>query len=443
MKINLPLDVSEIIRELEKCGFEGFAVGGCVRDSILGRTPDDWDITTSAKPEEIKKIFPRTVDTGIAHGTVTVLWGSGQYEVTTYRIDGVYSDGRHPDSVSFTANLTEDLKRRDFTVNAMAYNDTVGLVDEFDGMGDIERKIIRCVGEAGDRFDEDALRIFRAVRFSAQLGFDIFEDTRKAIKEKVPNLANVSAERIQTELVKLVVSPHPEKIRDCYELGITGAILPEFDLMMKTPQNNKHHCYSVGEHTIKVMENVEATRVLRLTALFHDVGKPVKKTTDDTGSDHFYGHPEEGAHMTYRILKRLKFDNDTISKVKALIKWHDTRPEPNMKSVRRFLSKVGEDLFLELLEIKRADILGQSDYMREEKLDILKAYETFYKQILEDKQCVKIKDLAIDGNDLIGLGIPKGVEIGHKLSALLDMVIDDPELNKREILISLIAEHKV
>ncbi len=248
MKIQLPDQVNKIIDTLEEAGYEAYAVGGCVRDSLLGRTPDDWDITTSAKPEDCKRLFPRTVDTGIKHGTVTVLLGGEGFEVTTYRIDGVYEDGRHPREVTFTASLKEDLRRRDFTVNAMAYNERSGLVDIYGGMQDIKNRVIRCVGDAWERFDEDALRMLRAVRFSAQLGYRIDEKTREAVKAMAPNLQKISAERIQAELVKLVTSPHPDDLRTAYELGITAQILPEFDLCMETPQRHKHHCYDVGEH---------------------------------------------------------------------------------------------------------------------------------------------------------------------------------------------------
>lgn len=255
-KMNIPKPVRMIIGILEQNGYEAFAVGGCVRDTILGRDPQDWDITTSALPHQVKELFHRTIDTGIQHGTVTVMLQRTGYEVTTYRIDGEYNDSRHPDSVEFTADLIEDLKRRDFTINAMAYNPTVGLVDAFDGMGDIEKKVIKCVGQAKERFTEDALRILRAVRFSAQLGFDIEESTMNAMELLVQNLENISAERIHVELEKLIMSNHPDKLITAYHAGITKVILPEFDRMMECPQNTPYHMYNVGEHTIKVMENV-------------------------------------------------------------------------------------------------------------------------------------------------------------------------------------------
>ena len=440
MRIALPSDVSRIISDLESHGYEAYAVGGCIRDSLLGRQPEDWDITTSARPEEVKKIYRRTIDTGIEHGTVKVMLGKEGYEVTTYRIDGKYSDNRHPDRVEYTRSLTEDLKRRDFTINAMAYNEKRGLVDEFGGLEDLKNKTIKCVGDPGERFGEDALRMFRAVRFAAQLDFKIETGTSEAVKELAGNLRTISAERIQTELVKLITSHHPEKMRDCYELGITGAILPEFDAMMNTPQHHIHHIYNVGEHTIRVMENVKPTKVMRLAALLHDVAKPETKTVDEAGDTHFYGHPKVGAEKAVGILKRLKFDNDSIHKVKTLIYWHDVRPDATPEKIRRLLSKVGEEMFPLLLDIKYGDICGQSGYMRDEKLDILRKYRECYELILSEKQCFTIKDLAVDGRDLIAAGIPAGKEIGEKLGELLEIVLDDPDKNKKEILLSYVQK---
>lgn len=286
MKIELPKKVLFIINNLQLAGYDAFAVGGCVRDSILARKPQDWDITTSAKPEAIKEIFRRTVDTGIEHGTVTVMIGKDSYEVTTYRIDGAYEDSRHPKEVHFTNCLEEDLRRRDFTINAMAYNDDVRLVDVFGGMQDLNHHLIRCVGDPRERFSEDALRILRAVRFSAQLDFPIEPDTAKAVKELAPNLKNISAERIQTELVKLLTSPHPERIQDACELGITKVVFPEWDAMVGVKQNTIHHKYDVAEHTLHTLKHVKRDKYLRLTMLFHDMGKPAMKTTDEKGNDH-------------------------------------------------------------------------------------------------------------------------------------------------------------
>lgn len=443
MKIKLPKQVSYIIGELEKHGFEAYAVGGCVRDSILGRIPDDWDITTSAKPEQVKEIFQKTIDTGIEHGTVTVMIEREGYEVTTYRIDGEYEDSRHPKEVVFTSNLVEDLKRRDFTINAMAYSEKAGLVDVFDGIGDINRKRIRCVGKAKERFSEDALRILRAVRFAAQLKFQIEEETKEAIKELAVNLQNISAERIQTELVKLLVSQQPERIREAYELGITKVILPEFDAMMTCTQENIHHMYTVGEHTVQALVNIENDKVLRLAVLLHDVGKPEKKTMDEAGTAHFYGHAKRGAEIAKNILKRLKFDNDTLFKVVKLIELHDNRPSLKKSSIRRLAVKSGTGLFDDLMQVKRADTLAQSEYMREEKLAYLDQICELYQKIMEDQDCIQIKDLKINGNDLIKLGVPQGKKIGMILSEIFEMVLEEPEKNTKEYLIGYVKEQYI
>ena len=440
MILEIPKNAETILHILENAGYEAYVVGGCVRDSILGRKPDDWDITTSAKPEQVKELFHRTVDTGLQHGTVTVLMEKEGYEVTTYRVDGDYEDGRHPKEVTFTASLEEDLKRRDFTINAMAYNPSGGLVDLFGGMEDIDRKIIRCVGDPLERFTEDALRIMRAVRFSAQLGFSIEEETRKALKVLAPNLKHVSAERIQVELVKLLMSPHPDYLRTAYEAGITAEFLPEFDACMETPQNTPHHCYTVGEHILHSLCHVRADRVLRITMLLHDIGKPVVRKTDENGRDHFKTHGNAGEKMAGQILRRLKFDNDTIRKVTRLVKWHDDRPEGTLKSVRRAVNRIGEDLFPLYLEVQQADMLAQSLYRRSEKQARLDSVRDAYRQIIEEKQCVSLKTLAVTGRDLIENGYRPGREIGEKLEKLLNLVLEDPEKNQKEILLEIIRK---
>lgn len=439
MNIVLPQDVIKIIERLESCGHEAYAVGGCVRDSILGKEPADWDITTSASPEEVKALFTHTIDTGIAHGTVTIMCGKCGYEVTTYRIDGEYKDGRHPESVAFTNLLSEDLRRRDFTINAMAYNQTEGLVDLFGGMQDLQDGVIRCVGEATERFSEDALRMLRAVRFAAQLGFSIDKATYDAICALAPTIARVSMERIMVELVKLLTSAHPEEMRTVYACGLTGIFLPEFDAMMETPQHTVHHQYSVGEHTIHALMAVPADRVLRLTMLFHDVAKPVCRTTDEAGNDHFYGHPEIGAEMTGQILRRLKFDNDTIRAVKRLVRFHDMRLVLQEKNVRRSIVKMGLESFPEIFAVKRADTLAQSMYMRQQKLDAIDQFEVLYDRIIEKQVCVQKKDLALNGKDLLDIGVPQGKKVGEILDLLFAQVIEEPEKNTRE---ELLAEAK-
>lgn len=437
-KINLPENVKFIIDTLNKAGFEGYAVGGCVRDSLLGREPDDWDITTDAKPEQMKQLFRRTVDTGIQHGTVTVLVGDDTYEVTTYRIDGEYEDSRHPKQVEFTTNLVEDLKRRDFTINAMAYNDSTGIIDEFGGIEDLHAGIIRCVGNPEERFGEDALRIMRAVRFSAQLGYEIEEKTSEAIAKLSYTLKNISAERIHVELSKLIVSPNPGFIRKAYATGILEVILPELSSVMEVEQNNPHHCYTVGEHIVRTVENIEADRVLRYAMLFHDIGKGPCKTTSEDGIDHFHGHALASGRMTREIGKRLKFDNDTLGKVLTLVEYHDWKIDPTQIAVRRAMNKLGADMFPLLLKVKKADIDAQSMYKREEKQTNLDELWEIYGQIVERKDCVTIKDLAINGKDLMEMGIEQGPEIGVTLNRLLDYVLDDPSLNTRGHLLELL-----
>ncbi|MDE7331464.1 MAG: CCA tRNA nucleotidyltransferase [Lachnospiraceae bacterium] len=440
-RIHLPEKVSFIINKIMEAGYEAYAVGGCVRDSLLGREPDDWDITTSASPGEVKSLFKRTIDTGIAHGTVTVMLDGEGFEVTTYRIDGVYEDSRHPKEVTFTASLTEDLQRRDFTINAMAYNEQAGLADVFEGQKDIERKLIRCVGNPKERFGEDALRMMRAVRFSAQLGYEIEEKTREAIKELAPNLAHISAERVQTELVKLAVSRHPENLRTAYETGITAVILPEFDACMETAQNNPHHCYTVGEHILKSMQEIKGDKELRLAMLFHDIGKPVTLSEDREGIHHFHGHPGVSEKMAGDILHRLKFDNHTINMVTKLVKYHDYDVEPEERSVRRAVLKIGEDVFPYLFDVKQADIRAQSVYMRREKEAKLEAVRQVYHRIMAQNQCISLKMLAVSGKDLIDeAGMKPGRELGLALKKLLDMVVDDPSLNEKEILLKTVKE---
>lgn len=439
--IQLPEKVKFIIDTIMEAGYEAYAVGGCIRDSILLRKPSDWDITTSASPYQVKELFRRTLDTGIKHGTVTVMLDKEGFEVTTYRIDGEYEDGRHPKEVTFTRNLTEDLKRRDFTINAMAYNEKDGLVDIFGGLEDIRCKMIRCVGDPVERFSEDALRMMRAVRFSAQLGYRIEEETSNAIRVLAPDLKKISAERIQTELVKLLTSPHPDYLRMAYETGITKVVLPEFDLCMITEQKNSHHCYTVGEHTLVAMQAVRADKVLRLAMLFHDMGKPLCVTTDEEGIDHFHGHPSVSEEIAGNVLHRLKFDNDTIYMVKKLVKYHDQYIEPQPKNVRRAIRKMGEDVFPLLLEVKEADVQAQSDFLREKKEKNLKDVRDVYQRILEEKQCVSLKTLAINGKDLIDqTGMKPGKELGEVLNDLLDLVTEDPARNTREYLLKAAKE---
>lgn len=446
LKIKIPQKVNEIIQTIRCNEYEAYAVGGCVRDAILGRNPQDWDITTSAKPEEVKALFRRTIDTGIEHGTVTVMLGKEGFEVTTYRIDGEYEDGRHPKEVEFTASLEEDLKRRDFTINAMAYNEEEGIIDLFDGIGDLKRGVIKCVGNPMERFSEDALRILRGVRFAGQLGFLIDKETKEAMGKKASTLEKISAERIRVELDKLLRSQHPEKIIEAYEIGITSKILPELDAMLETRQNNPYHCYDVGTHCIKAVEymnkiaakNAIETRehsVLCWTAFLHDVGKPIVISTDENGIDHFYRHEQKGEEIAIEILKRLKFDNYTMNLVSHLILWHDYPLKVSKKSLRRCANKLGTENMEFFFYMKEADIYGQSDLEKKARFDLILNLRELYKEVLDAEECVSLKDLAITGRDLIEIGMEPGKQIGFVLNSLLEKVLEKPELNRRDKLL--------
>lgn len=415
MKIEVPKKVQTIIRTLQEHGYDAYAVGGCVRDSLLFRSPADWDITTSAKPLEVKEIFKRTVDTGLQHGTVTVLIEKEGFEVTTYRIDGEYEDSRHPKEVIFTGNLEEDLKRRDFTINAMAYNDAVGLVDVFGGRQDLQDKIVRCVGNPQERFTEDALRILRAVRFSAQLGFSIEEKTKEAAKVLAPTLKNISAERIQTELLKLLVSKNPHYLKTAWELGITKIVLPEFDVLMET---------SMGEKTLKAFAYTSADKAERLAVLFANMEKT----------------PEKSRDLAKKILRRLRFDNDTINKVSELVFWHTCPWECTKKAVRIVLSQCTPALFPVLLNVHRAELLAEGKPDKE-NLEFLEKSGEFYREIMEKKECISIKMLAVSGKDFIEMGIEPGKKIGELLSSCLALVLENPEKNTREYLLSYITKN--
>lgn len=425
MKIEIPAAAQEIIKKLNDRGYEAYLVGGCVRDMLLGRQPGDWDITTSALPEQVKEVFRRTVDTGIQHGTVTVLMGKCGYEVTTYRIDGEYSDGRHPDKVAFTPSLLEDLKRRDFTVNAMAYNEETGIVDAFGGMDDLNKGIIRCVGEPMDRFTEDALRILRAIRFSAQLGFEIEERTSQAVKIIAPNLVHVSKERIQVELTKLLLSPNPQCMSLVYETGISAYVSDAFQKVE-----------SLGLPQVPV--TVPAIKHMRWAAFLRVCG------------------PGEAA----AVLKGLKLDNDTIYRVKTLVEWvkcpltadspvaseknagteENDRETAEKTVLRRAMSCMEPQLFDDLLTLKKClagnepgDSFGVPETKKElEHIDVLT------EEIRENGDCVSLKTLAVTGNDVIQAGVKPGKEVGQVLSKLLDLVLEAPERNTKEELLALV-----
>lgn len=444
ISIEIPHEVAFIINRLQEHGYEAYAVGGCVRDALLGRVPHDWDITTSAKPMEVKALFKKTIDTGLQHGTVTIMENHEGFEVTTYRIDGEYEDGRHPKEVAFTADLSEDLRRRDFTINAMAYSPSTGVVDLFGGRQDLKDGVIRCVGSAMERFTEDALRIMRAVRFAAQLGFRIEQETWDAIGVLAPNLKKISAERIQAELVKLLESANPGHFRKLYESGITKVIMPEFDRAMDCEQNSPYHVYSVGEHTLRVLEyladpavveKVDEILPLRLAAIFHDLGKPLAKTTDETGRDHFKGHPEISEKIAFDILKRLKFDNKTLDRTLVLVKYHDYRIVPSAPAVRRAMNKVGVDIFSDFLWIQMADASAKHPDQIAGDWQAIEELREIYKDILLKKEAVTLKDLAVNGKDLIKAGVAPGPGLGEVLNRIFEHVLEHPEHNVAEVLL--------
>ncbi len=436
MVIKLPQEVRTILHTLQRAGYEAYAVGGCVRDSLLGRTPEDWDITTQAKPEETKALFSRTIDTGIQHGTVTVMMHGRGYEVTTYRVDGEYEDGRHPKEVAFTAELKEDLRRRDFTINAMAYNEEQGLVDAFGGKEDLKAGIIRCVGDPDERFTEDALRIMRAVRFSAQLGFVIEERTKSAIRGHASRLSQVSAERIQVELTKLLVSPHPQFLRTAWESGITAQILPEFDRLMELRQNHENHSYREGERTLCAMQAVRPERCLRLAMLLHDIGKPVCQGADERGNASHEGHASVSASMARDILKRLRYDNATIELVCRLVTWHDAKIGLEKRAVRKAASKMGPDLFPLILEVKAADLAACRDERRQDEENSLERLKALWEEISREGAPLTLKELAVTGSDLIRHGMKPGPALGETLNALLEIVLEEPEKNTKEYLLA-------
>ncbi len=437
MNLALPQNVTSILSTLNERGYKAYAVGGCIRDSLLGKIPQDWDITTSAPPEEILAAFPKTVPTGLKHGTVTVLYGKESYEVTTFRIDGVYENHRSPETVTFTEDIAEDLARRDFTVNAMAYHPEEGFVDPFGGREDLERKLLRAVGDAEIRFDEDALRILRAFRFSAQTGFSIHEKTLAAAKKLAPLLSLVSAERIRDELLKILLSDRPEILTTMDDMGILPLILPEFSALRGVTQNTKYHVYDVFDHSLRVIENVPKTPVLRLSALLHDTGKPAKKSTDEKEIDHFYGHPAVSTKICETVLSRLKLDNKTISNVKALVEHHDYRFQETKKSVRRMLSRVGRELFFDLLSLMRADAMGQNPALLSERLSHYEKIETLAREIIERGDALSLSDLAITGHDLMAAGY-SGKAIGSALSFALELVLAEPSENEKENLLKKI-----
>ncbi len=441
MSILIPQRVQYILDTLQKHEHQAFVVGGCVRDSILGRVPGDWDIATDAVPEEIKQLFPKTVDTGIKHGTVTIIIDGDSYEVTTYRVDGEYLDFRKPESVSFTSSIEEDLSRRDLTINAIAYNPLIGIVDPFGGIVDIEAGIIRTVGDPDKRFREDALRMLRAVRFSAQLGFSIDEITIKSIEKNCRLIENISGERIRDELTKTLLSDNPLCFSLLMDTKLIRYTLPEFEPCFLTVQNNPYHAYDVAMHTLHSVANIEKDKVLRWVMLFHDIGKPGMKTTDEKGIDHFYNHQQLSVKLSKAAMLRLRFDKKSMDRILRLVRCHDMHIKAEYKSVRKAMFKVGEDEFEDLLKVIEADKKAQNPKLLEQRTEKYKRLWEIYRDIREKGQCTSLRSLAVNGDDLITLGIKPGKKIKELLDNLLEKVIEEPRLNNRETLLNLLRQH--
>ena len=441
MHIEVPDGVKEILATLRENNFSAYCVGGCVRDSLLGIYPSDWDICTSALPQQTKQLFPKTFDTGLKHGTVSVKAGADVYEVTTFRVDGDYKDSRRPESVTFTSSIKEDLSRRDFTINAMAYNETDGLIDPFGGTEDLEKGLIRCVGNPYLRFCEDALRMLRAVRFAAQKGFEIEEKTLFSIQKNAHLVQNLSSERIIAEIEKILLSDRPEYLKVLYDLGVLKLIMPELCRCFETPQNIKWHIYNVGVHSIKVVSQLEKKSYLRFAALMHDWGKPDCRGQNPDGSDHFRNHAAVSTTLAEDFCCRYHFSNSDKSKIIRLIQHHDRQILPEKKYVKRAVNAVGEDVFLDLLHLKRADCLAQNFELTAPRMEIYDKIEEIFMQIKHDCEPFSVKNLAVNGNDLKAFGY-QGKEIGQALSLLLEHVIDVPSDNQRDILLNFIKNKK-
>lgn len=442
-RIDLPEEVNIILDAYKEYGATAYIVGGCVRDNLIGREVHDWDICTPVVPSKTIDIFREkgysVIETGLKHGTVTVMINDNPFEITVFRRDGEYSDRRHPDNVEFTSDLEEDLSRRDFTMNAIAYNPETGFVDPFNGIDDIRWRYIRCVEDPTERFREDPLRIMRAIRFSAQTGFTIDFKTLLAAQSERLKLMLISAERKRDELCKMITSYSPF-LFDSMMKGwrIICEVIPEL-YYCRSRQRNPHHKYNIYTHSVYAMCNTKADLILRLTLLFHDIGKPNTRVSDESGIDHFYGHADVGAKMTDEIMRRLRFDNFTRETVVELVRYHDSEISPKKSAIKRWLNRLGEEQFLRLLEVREADIKAQNPVYSEEKLLKIKKIKDVLKEVLEEKSCFTLKDLAVDGYDLIAIGYKPGKELGDVLNELLRLVIDEELQNGQS---TLLAEAK-
>lgn len=419
---------------LEVHGYEAYIVGGCVRDSLLGRKPSDYDITTNALPEQVIKCMTgfKVIETGLTHGTVTVVSDGENIEVTTYRIDGSYLNHRKPESVKFTRSLTDDLMRRDFTINAMAYSDKTGIIDKFGGQKDLFNRRIKCVGNAHDRFNEDALRILRAMRFASQLEFSIEPSASLAIHESKALLNDISAERIASELTLLVTGAAPADIMIEYS-DVFALIIPEIRRCIDFDQRSRYHIYDVWEHTAHAVENSRSDKEVRLALLFHDIEKPSCFRTDEEGAGHFPGHEKRSAETAERIMRRLHFDNETISHVSTLIKYHYITPVDDKRVVKHLISILGYKYFSKLAEVMKGDSRAKQSFCLE-RVNILECMKLKAYEIADNHECCTLHDLAVNGNDLAEMGF-EGKSIGKALEKLLSMVIDEKLPNEKSALI--------
>lgn len=436
----LPDEVVYILEKLHDAGYEAYITGGAVRDMLRGYKPHDYDIATSAYPRDVKMIFPRTIDTGIKHGTVTVVINRNGYEVTTFRRDGAYTDGRHPEKVEFVNSVYADCARRDFTINSMMYGSDGEMIDFFGGREDIEKKVIRCVGNAETRFREDALRMLRAVRFCAALSFELDDEVCRAIRKCAVLIKRVSAERIFEELNKILLSQNPDYIRKLHELGLLRYIIPQLDSCFGEKQKNKYHIYDVGEHIMVTVKNTPCNLVLRWAALLHDVGKPCCASTDSEGIIHFYGHHRESCRIAVDVLYRLHMDKESIKKISVLIENHDVRVEPSMPAVKRMMARTGEKLFEQLMLLQKADNKAKNPEFYPEKCRRIDEAMEIYQRILAEGQPYLVSHLAVNGRDLQKIGYKPGRQIGDTLKRLTDEVIIDSRLNNREYLLKRAKE---
>ncbi len=438
--INVASYAKTAIDMLTAAGYEAYIVGGCVRDSLMGRAANDYDITTNALPQKTAEVFSsyHVIDTGLKHGTLTVVIDKTPIEITTYRIDGEYKDNRRPESVSFTGKIEEDLARRDFTINAMAYSPTGGLVDCFGGQNDLAKKIIRCVGEADRRFNEDALRILRAMRFAAVLGFEIEEETKKSILKNRELLKNIAAERIQTEFFKLICGKDAEKIIDEYR-DVLAVFMPQITPMFGFEQKNKYHRFDVWQHSLYALKCTESCLTLRLAALFHDIGKPDSFTKDENGCGHFYSHAKFSIEHTRNILNALKCDNATKHRVLTLIEHHDAFIHTTKKSVKKWLGRLGEDVFFELMDLQAADTYAHAEQFTDERIKQIASIRTIAREIIDEGECFSLRDLATDGKDMMALGFVSK-QIGQVLNTLLEMVINGELANDKDVLMKKASE---